>query len=390
MNVQRNIVLLYLIKVAKWLMLYMPISFLFYKENSLDTGWYLTLHAIYSGIIALLEVPSGYIADVWGRKPAMVLGTLFGALGFGAYSISYGVTGFLIAEILLGIGSSLLSGADTALLYDTLLTAKKEKKYLKFEGRITAIGNISEALAGICVSIIILSTYRGYFIIQAILALLAFVLALFLVEPVQQAKRAHTGFKDILNIVNTSFRKNKILRNFIVLAAVVGFASLSMAWIAQPIFDELGVNEKHYGMAWVILNTCVALGSLSSDKINRTMGLKGALLFMAVPLSIGFLVLGFKLSLFAVVPLLILFYVRGTAHPILKKYINENTHSNERATVLSLRSLLIRTLFFIMGPILGYIYQKFSLSHALYLCGATVFFPMLFMVTLIFFRSKKG
>lgn len=390
MNTDRNINLLFLIKLAKWLMLYMPVSFLFYEENNFGIQEYLILHAVYSGVIAFLEVPSGYIADVWGRKPAIILGTLMGSIGFGMYSISYSLTGFLIAEILLGIGQSLLSGADTALLYDTLLQKNKEEKYLKVEGRITAVGNFAEAFAGIFVSLVILSSFRGYFILQTGLAFAAFIASLFLIEPkIKNNKTRNHGFQDIINIVVTTFSKEKKLRNYIVFSAAIGFGSLAMAWITQPIFFEIGLKKSLFGIAWVILNLFVALGSLSSNFMNKVLGIKGAIVFMTLTLPIGFILVGLDLSMTAFIPLALLYFIRGTAHPILKKYINMHTSSEQRATIFSLRSLLIRLMFFAIGPILGFLSEKISLSHALYLCSVSVLIPaVIFMFLLI--TGKKS
>ncbi len=365
----------------------MPISFLFYMENGLEEH-YLLLHAIYSGVIAIFEVPSGYIADVWGRKKALVIGAFIGTLGFGAYSVSYTFTGFLVAEILLGIGASLLSGADTALLYDSLKEGGQENGYLKVEGRITALGNVAEALAGIFVSVVVFSFYRNYFVLQTILAFVAFIASLFLIEPSTQGNGRKVGFQDILQIVNVSFRKNKILRNFIYFSAIAGFASLSMAWLAQLIFKEVNLEEKYFGYAWVAINLMVALGSLSAKRIDKLLGLKWSLAYLSVFLSLGFLIISIDLSYIAFIPMLFLFFVRGTAHPILKNYINQNTDSSQRATVLSLRSLLIRVLFFALGPILGFLNNKFSLEYALYLCSISVLIPAV-VISLMILGGKK-
>lgn len=383
MKAKRNISLLFLIKLAKWFMLYMPVSFLFYIENGFGNKEYLLLHAIYSGVIAFLEIPSGYIADVWGRRPAIILGGLLGTIGFGFYSISYSLLGFLMAEILLGIGQSLLSGADTALLYDSLKEAKKEKEYIKIEGRITALGNVAEAMAGIFVSIIVFKLYRNYFVLQTVLTFIAFIAALFLYEPAKEKASRKVGFSDILSIVNTTLRKNKILRNFVVFSSIIGFASLCTAWLAQPVFFRIGIEEKHFGFAWVFLNAIVAVGSITASKVNSGLGLKGSLIYIGIPLSFGFGLVALNLTYYAFIPLVLLFFVRGTAHPILKNYINQNTDSSKRATVLSLRSLIIRFLFFGMGPLLGVVSEKFSLEFALYLCGITVLVPAFIVILLI-------
>ena len=60
----------------------------------------MVLQAVYSIAIGVLEIPSGYLADVIGRRKTLILGAIFGTLGFATYSFSYGFLGFLIAEVI--------------------------------------------------------------------------------------------------------------------------------------------------------------------------------------------------------------------------------------------------------------------------------------------------
>ena len=101
-------------------MLIMPIITLFYQENGLGMKDVLLLQGIYSVAIVVLEIPSGYFADVWGRKSTLIIGSFLGVLGFAIYSFTSGFWSFLVAELVLGIGQSFISGSDSALLYDTL------------------------------------------------------------------------------------------------------------------------------------------------------------------------------------------------------------------------------------------------------------------------------
>ena len=96
MNLHPNIIRLYLIKIAKWFMLYMPYVVPFYTENGLDIQQVMILQAVYSISIVALEIPSGYFADVIGRRRTLILGTILGAAGFSIYSFSYGFLGFLL------------------------------------------------------------------------------------------------------------------------------------------------------------------------------------------------------------------------------------------------------------------------------------------------------
>ncbi len=70
-------------------MLIMPIVALFYNENGLDNFDIFLLQAIYSVSVAVMEIPSGYMADVVGRKKTLILGSVLGALGYLFYSMSY-------------------------------------------------------------------------------------------------------------------------------------------------------------------------------------------------------------------------------------------------------------------------------------------------------------
>lgn len=170
--ISRNIPLLYLIKISKWFMLYIPAVKLFYVENGLNDTDLFVLHAFYSFVIFLAEVPSGYLADVIGRKKTMVGGLFLGAAGFAAYALTSSYTGFLLAEIALGLGQSFISGADSALLYDSLLQENKAPRYLRDESRITASGNAAEAIAGIVFTLLAFQSMRHYYAIQTFITII--------------------------------------------------------------------------------------------------------------------------------------------------------------------------------------------------------------------------
>ena len=120
-------------------MMTMPIIVLFYQENGLGMTEVLTLQAVYSIAIVALEIPSGYAADVWGRKTTLIIGSILGVVGFSIYSFSFGFWGFFAAELTLGIGQSFISGSDSAMLYDSLKSNNRQSDYLKYEGRIVQL-----------------------------------------------------------------------------------------------------------------------------------------------------------------------------------------------------------------------------------------------------------
>ena len=330
-----NIPKLYAIKIAKWFMLTMPVIVLFYQENGLSMQDVLILKGIYSIAVVILEIPSGYLADVWGRKKTLILGAILGCLGFLVYSVSYGFTGFLLAELILGIGSSFISGSDSALLYDSLLKMKREKEYLKQESRLVSIGNFAEAISAIAGGSLALISLRTPFILQSFVAFIAIPSAFLLQDINRDIKKSKTGFKQILLIVKFSLWDNPKLRWNIMLSSVIGCATLTLAWFIQPYLKDLDMEVSTIGVVWTMLNLTVGFVALFAHRVEKYLGKTRTSIFIVVGISGGFILSGWFHSLIGVGILFCFYFIRGIATPVLKDYINSITESNMRATVLS-------------------------------------------------------
>ena len=113
---RQNILEIYIIKLSKWFSLVMPIIVLFYENQGLRLQDVFILKSVYSVAAVALEIPSGYLADVWGRRRCLILGCILFFGGYLCYSFTSTFEAFLIAELLLGIGQTLVNGADSALL----------------------------------------------------------------------------------------------------------------------------------------------------------------------------------------------------------------------------------------------------------------------------------
>lgn len=368
-SLQSNIIKLYIIKVAKWFMLFMPIVVLFYKDNGLEMRHVFILQAIYSVAIVVLEIPSGYVADVLGRKITLVIGTILGFLGFLSYSFSYGFVGFLIAEVILGLGQSLISGADSALLYDSLLETGKKDKYIKYEGRMVSVGNFAEAIAGIIGGLLATLSLRYPYYAQTMVAFIGIPAALMLIEPIRHKKLVKMKFVDVLNIVKYALHDNYELKWNIIFSSVIGASTLTMAWFVQPYFELILLPVSLFGVLWTILNLTVGFSAMIAHKIEMKLKQIKIMIGITILIPFGYIILSRINALWGIGILFIFYIVRGIATPILKDYINQLCNSDIRATVLSVRNFVIRIFFAIIGPIVGWYTDHFSLQAALLLSG---------------------
>lgn len=366
-----NIYKLYVIKISHWLMLTMPVILIFYNANNLSVRHLFVIQAAYSLTIVLFELPSGYLADRWGRKKTLVTGAILNFGGYLLYSVSFGFEGFLMAQIMLGMGQSFMSGSDTAMLYDTLVSENKQHQYLKIEGRMTSVGNFAEALAGIIAGFLLMISPRFPFVCQAFVALLAVPASLMLTEPPLPSSLGKPRIKELIHTLkNVLFVQHSLRRN-LWLSSVLGASTLTMAWFVQPFFQSVEIPETLYGLLWTLLNASVGLTALIAYRIERRLGEKRSVQWVIFVTTLGYLTLSISNSIWGLFFIFVFYLARGIATPVLKDYLNKELSSETRASVLSLRSLMIRGIFTALGPVWGWTTDHLSLSAALLMAGMT-------------------
>lgn len=383
---RQNILALYIIKLSKWFSLVMPIIVLFYENQGLRLQDVFILKSVYSVAAVALEIPSGYLADVWGRRRCLLLGCILFFGGYLCYSFTSTFEAFLIAELLLGIGQTLVNGADSALLYDTTAHYQREELYLRYEGRITMIGNFAEAFAGICGGLLAAYSLRMPFYAQAIVAFSG-IPAAFALKEYSQKNKIQSPVSEIIKIIRYSLITNKALCYNIMFSGIIGAATLTMAWFVQPVLMYLKTPTSYYGIIWTVLNLTVGVAALYSDRIDQRLGMRKMNTLILLIISGGYALLAFNLTYAGLAILLIFYIFRGFATPILKGYINQMTFSEMRATVLSIRNFIIRLMFAGIAPFIGWLNDVYSLQTALLVSAGILFVPGLCFLLLQFHNT---
>ena len=377
MHIKHNIIKMYFLKGVLWFMLSMPIIILFFKENGLSLTEIMTLQAAYSLTVALFEVPSGYLADFFGRKSCIVFSTMFSFVGFLFFCFFSGFYYFLVAQILVGFAGSLISGSDSAIIYDTLLQTNNKDGYAKIEGRNYAIGNFSEASAGIFGGFLAVSSIYLPVYVQTAFIFLSIPIAFTLVEPeIKNITSSKNSLQSIFILVKSTLFESSKLRWLIVYSSAMGVATLSMAWFSQPFFIAIDLPLVLFGIFWALLNFSSGISSYNSHYFSNKFSYK-SLIYFSVIMSLSFILLGFSIISYGLFFIFIIYFLRGIVTPILRNEINKITSSNIRATVLSVRSFIIRVSFAILAPVLGFIAEHNSLSITFYFLAVAVGFSTL-------------
>lgn len=360
-------------------MMFMPVFMLFYNDLGLELRQITLLQSTYYLTIAVFEIPSGYLSDVYGRRNTLLLGTIATAIGFGMYAFESSFTWFMVAEILLGVGMSFVSGTDSALLFETLKAGGKESQYIHHEGRVVAIGNFAEGMAGILGGLLAGWSLRYPYIGQCVISLLAVPVAASLKEIPSHINRKSQPVGAILKYLRY---EAKDLTGMILFSSVLGAATLLMAKIfLQPTFRELNMPVFWFGVAWTALQFLVGISAYFSSRADRRFGRRNMVWTMWLLIAAGFWLVA-AVPGYAVLCVLALFYlVRGLATPLLRSYINLLTPDHMRATILSIRSFVIRCMAAVVSPLLGWMADVYTLRYALILAG--IMFLLMGGITLL-------
>ena len=200
------------------------------------------IQSIYSLSVAFFEIPSGYMADLFGRRHTIILGTIFSFIGYLVFSFYDGFYVFALAQVLIGIGGSLMSGSDSALLYDTLIELKEKDTYTRVEGISYAVGNFSEATAGILGGFFAVTSIYLPIYVQTGILFFSIPIAISLVEPkINRDNKVDRSISAILGVVKFAMLESKKIRWLIIYSSALGVATLAMAWFAQPFFKEINI-----------------------------------------------------------------------------------------------------------------------------------------------------
>jgi MFS family permease len=358
-----NIPLLNIFAALKMALLPMAIITLFWKDQiGLSLAEILLLQSIFSLATLLMEFPSGYLSDRLGYRFALNLACLFGMTGWTTYTFAGSFSGVLAAEIQLGISYAFISGSDSALLYETLRHDGREEHYARYDGRMTAWAQIGEAGGAIGAGVLYAWFPLLPFFLQVGIWILALVVCRQLKEIPSRPRKIGSHLHEALRIALKAFIHSPGLRFTILFAALLGLASFYPVWLIQPYMQSLEVPLAWFGPVWALANLCVSFGSIISHRIQYHLGARGTSLLLLGLLVAGYSGLAFTHILWGFAFYFLLTIMRGIQGPFLRLALQQQCERYERASILSLKSLVFRFGFVITGPLVGILADRAGLS----------------------------
>jgi len=340
----------------------MAIITLFWKDQiGLSLAEILLLQAIFSLATLVMEFPSGYISDRIGYRFALNLACLLGITGWATYTLAGSFTGVLIAELQLGASYAFISGADSALLYETLRYDGREEHYAKYDGRMTAWAQAGEAIGAVGAGVL----YGWFPLLPFVLQVGIWVAALAICRNLKDIpappRETISHLQEAADITRKAFSQPGI-RYTILLAALLGLSSFYPVWLIQPYMQTLNVPLSWFGPIWAVANLCVSFGSIISHRVQFHLGARGTPLLLLALVLAGYAGLAFSQVIWGFAFYFLLTIMRGIQGPFLRLALQKQSDRHERASILSLKSLVFRLGFVITGPLVGVLADRSGLS----------------------------
>jgi MFS family permease len=355
------------------------INTLFLLDAGLSNLEAFAANAFFTAGMVVFEVPTGVVADVWGRRVSYLLGTITLAGSTLLYWLLWITKApfwpWAIVSMLLGLGFTFFSGAVEAWLVDALKFAGYEGGLETVMGRGQMVSGAAMLGGSVLGGVIAQATSLGVPFLMRVGVLVAM---FFVAQRMMQdlgftpEPSAHP-LQDMRKLFHESVDyglRNPPVRWVMLAAPFASGVGIYTFYALQPYLLELWGNSKAYsiaGLAAAIVAGAQILGGYLAPWFRRMFRKRTSALILATLASAAVLAaLGLTNSFWVALVLLTVWAMVFAAElPIRQAYVNDMIPSRQRATVLSFDSLMGSSGGVVIQPVLGKVADAYSYSTSL-------------------------
>ena len=340
------------------------------RERGLTLGEVLLFQAVYSAVVIASEVPTGMMADRWGRRLSVILGSTVAVGAMLTFGLGHTIPILLVSYAMFSVADALFSGADSAILFDTLKGLDRDDEFSRWQARELVIGGgatgVYTLIGALMVHWVPLSVP---FVISGALSFVGVVLAWTLTDLPREGER-HSFMRIGIRAAREVLGRRTLLTAAL-LMAVVTAAIQTMGVAQQPVFLSYGVPIWSLGFFVGVQLGFSALSAAIADRLGRRIGL--VLVFLSMPLLSGIALHGGVGGRIWLYPILIMPSLSwNVLWPYVSDYIARRVDDPIRATALSVASVLNHLTSFAVLPLLGFAIDRRGLDTGLVIAAAGI------------------
>jgi MFS family permease len=319
---------------------------------------------------ALAEVPTGIVADTWGRKTSLAIGAALTALSVVAWALAPSLPLILLAYLGMAVGTTFLSGADEALFFETLQRLERTEEYPRLVGRVSATAIGAMALGSAVSGWLATMGLIVPFLAAGLSIFIMFGLVLTLKEPPVAAASSgepRPAFHEILRRSLTLIRTRPAVGHAVMYLALIPMAAFMLeSLFIQPQSVSLGVPIAGIGVIVMALQLVGAAGSSASGWVRERFGERRVLALAPMIIVMGLVALALWQALPALILIAVIGGITSLLRPIMMGRLQNEVPDEIRATLLSMQSMLFTGVAAVAQPSLGLVADRGGLP-AVYL-----------------------
>lgn len=316
------------------------------------------LIGIYGVSVFATEIPTGLVADSFGLRSALVVGSLLSAITACLLGAATSFGALAIGQIALATALSLQSGADSAYLFALF---PDNKLYESLEGSSTSAKYVGLFISSVAGSVLYVLDPRLPFVLSALASLLA-VACLVKLPVANSVARVDKGrFKVTFRQATAQLQSSHSLLLLLLFAAFSLAALSSIYWSYQFYLESIGVRPELFGTIFAMAFLASSVGAAVAKKVNQTFGYRKTFAALGILIGTVAVLMGFVRSGFGAFFPIITQSISGYMSPTLRILIQQDSQPRTRATLLSIESMLHR--IFMSGTVfgMGYLVREYSL-----------------------------
>ena len=385
---KRNITLIYIISSLMWGRFFIPVIALFYIASEVSLNQFTIIMAVFALSTLLLEIPSGVIADILGKKKTLLISRFIYIIEITILAFFNSFWPFLIAKIISGIGVSLSSGTSESLLYDTLKKLNKEKEHKKISGHLYMITNISMGITFIVGAFLFSLNNKLPAFASLPLITLGFLLTFLIKEPYDSNKKL--TLKNSLNHFKEGFDyfiKNKYVKFLIFYSLPIATIISIILSISSIYFEKISIPIALIGTIAFISTLTTAYAAKKSYIVEEKLGQRDSLILIQITILLALIFMSFMFKYFGVTFYLIITLTSGFFSVIINHYTNKHIETSHRATMLSIKNFFSNFGIFLIFPIVGKIESSYNLGFSLKCLAA---FLIIYFIIFAIYNLRKN
>lgn len=328
------------------------------------------LFSIFMIGLAILDIPTGGLADMYGHKLSVAVGMFLQGISFLLFFSMPTYEGFMLGMLASAGGLAFISGALSSLVYDLLQKENLQDDFQKVLGR----ANMYLLLAGVIAAPVGAFVYKFYPRAPYFFAFLCFMIANLVCLSIKSEfkKKPRSLIKYVQSLVHgiQSTLKSRILMATVIIG--IALTTNRMVFnqnINQPFLVAAGIDIVYIGIIGALVSIAQAYISLHAHTISKKWGRSTSLLIIIGVPSVSVLALGFMHSLL-VVPVIMMFHMGHVfRNTVLEHIVQEEVDSDMRSTMASSASFFISIVVGLLMPYGGKSIDLFGLNLTLVYLG---------------------